>query len=173
VSVAFEIEVTRSRRVSRLDALIWAIPAAGLALAAAQTVSGPTLLFQGAGPGRIAFAGIVLIGALTFARLAWRARRADIVQCRGVVLRVDDAGEPCLFPEDGRPVVPLQLRTSCRLPGLILLVLSPSGLGSGFRSRGSAVTLLSGRDGLADDDWRRLNAWLCWMERGRHTLPSS
>jgi len=173
MSVAFAFEVTRSRRVAQLFALSAAIPAAGLALAAAQFAAGPTLLLEGAPTVRAALALASLLGAFVLAWQALRALRAGPGPCGPVFLSVDEDGAPSLVAAPGASTVPVALRASCGLPGLILLVLSPSAPQSASRMRTSAVTVLSGRDGLSDDDWRRLNVWLRWMERGRHTLPSS
>jgi hypothetical protein len=173
MSVAFEIEVAPSRVVALLHASTWALPAAGALLAAVQCAWGPTWLLPQTGSIRLLLATALLAAAAVLARRAWLDLRAASVPFPGRVLAVCEAGEPAVAVVPGRPPEPSRLRASCRLPGLILLVLSPSGSGSGGWSGASTVTLLSGRDGLPDEDWRRLNVWLRWMERGRHTLPSS
>jgi len=167
MSVAFGFEVTRSRRAAYLFAFGWTIPAVGLALAAVQLASGPTLLFQSEPTLQASLALPSVVGALFCATRAWRAARRTDGPGTAVLLSVDEAGAPSLAAGQGAPAVPAVLRATCALPGLILLVLSPSA------PQASTVTVLSGRDGLSDDDWRRLNVWLRWMERGRHTLPSS
>jgi len=173
MSVAFGFEVTRSRRVAQLYALGAAIPAAALALASAHFAAGPTLLLEGPPVARGAFALMALAGSAALGWRAWRALRHGRGRCGGVYLSVDDRGLPSLAAGLGEPAVPVVLRATCSLPDLILLVLSPSSPHPGARAGAATVTVLSGRDGLSDDGWRRLNVWLRWMERGRHTLPSS
>jgi hypothetical protein len=180
--VAFEVALTRSRHAARLSALSAAIPAAGLALAGWQLLAGPTLVAADPPALRAVLAAMVVVSAAVLACWALRAARCGCpdggarkdaaAESPGGFLVVDERGVASLRPPDGQPQRPYLLRTSCALPGLILLVLAPDP-GNSPRTRQSWATLRLGRDTMTDEHWRRLNVWLRWMERGRHDLPAS
>jgi hypothetical protein len=176
--VAFEIALKRSRHAARLAALSAAIPAAGLSLAAWQWMSGPTLVAADPPLLRTVLATLAVLAA---AALAWRAlrdgrggvpRHETEAEAASGFLVVDEQGVPSLRPPGGSSSPPCSLRSSCALPGLILLVLAPYPSNSP-QPRPRAITLRLGRDTMTDEYWRRLNVWLRWMERGRHDVPTS
>jgi len=174
MGIACEVEVTRSRDGARLEAICAAIPAASLALAALQLLRGPTWALEGPEWLRFAAALACLLGALT---LAWLAARAGFARQEPdgahTAISIDDEGAPSLrrLPDDPR-WQPMVLRSSCVLPGLILLVMAPYPAEPSSRGSGRIQTLLLGRGGVNDESWRRLKVWLRWMERGRHAMPA-
>lgn len=173
MGIACEVEVTRSRDGARLEAICAAIPAAALALAALQLLRGPTWVLEGPEWLRFTAALACLLGALT---LGWHAARARFVgqEAGGArtAISIDDEGAPSLRRLPDPRWQPMVLRSSCVLPGLILLVMAPYPASPPSRRSGRIQTLLLGRSGLNDASWRRLKVWLRWMERGRHAMPA-
>jgi hypothetical protein len=174
MSVAFEIEVAPSRAHARTVAAIRAVPAVGAALVALQVAGGPTVL---AGDEPLARALAVALGASlavvlsVAALLAWRRPAAPGAPL-GTVLAVDAAGEATLRAPGAAAPRPVSLKASCRLPGLTVLILAPYLLHSPEGRGARMTTLLLGRDAMPDDAWRRLHAWLRWLERGRRLAPA-
>ena len=200
MSVAFELEVAPSRAVARLAALTRAVPAFAAALFALQAAAGPVALL-GDDPivrGLAAALAAVLALALGALAIAAGCRRADPGAPAGTRLFVDADGAPALVPPDAEsanvasraapgpapaatcngiavagtaPAQPLALGASCRLPGLTVLILAPSADHPRVGRRVRPFPLLLGRDAVPDDAWRRLHAWLRWLERGRRSAP--
>jgi hypothetical protein len=200
MSVAFELEVAPSRAVARLTALARAVPAAAAALFALQAAAGPVALLGGDPTVRGFAATLAAVLALSLGRSAIAAGRgrADPGAPAGTRLSVDADGSPALVapgavsargalrtvpgpapgapgndsaPAGSPPAQPLRLGASCRLPGLTLLILAPSADHSRGVRRVRPFPLLLGRDAVPDDAWRRLHAWLRWLERGRRSAP--
>lgn len=185
MSIAFALSPPDSleRRVAL--ALGRVVAGAGFGLSALQCASGPTLLTPAAPDSlRLSLAGLMAALALMFSwdGFSWLrgARRSDLHSIRELgdpvtsgkwpLLRVDEHGSARWCAPGGLPEHPVVLSRSLRLPGLIVLVLTPSESG-GLRMR--RVRLLLGRSGLGSEAWRSLNAWLTWTERGvRSTEPS-
>ena len=179
--VAFEVELTRSRQGARLAAVSAAVPALGLVLAGWQWLAGPTLLGVEDPALRTAMS---MLAALAGAALAWGAVRALRDARRGSAadprprasagrLVVDARGLPTLLHRAVGPCeMPCAIRSTCALPGLILIVLTPDPTYSP-EARQPPITLRLGRDTMNDESWRRLNVWLRWMERGRHDVPAT
>ena len=171
MGVAFELEVTRSRNAALWGLALSAVPVAGLVLAGARLLSGPTVLSDGPGPGA-SLAGLACLGLAGAAALV-AVRRVDRRHPpASVQLRVDDVGAASLR-FDGAPAVPFTLASTCALPGLTLLVMSPYRTRPSRQQRGRSVTLAIGRDCARADDWRRLQVWLRWLERGRSDRPEA
>jgi len=173
MGVALTLEVAPSRNVARLRGLCLALPAVGLWLSALHLAGGPTRLIDGSAAlhASLAFAlGVAGLALALRGGVEWRARASDAA---GRMLIVDDSGAVTVSPEPGRAAVPAELRATCTLPGLIVLVLAPYPANMSSAGPGRPVTLLLGRDGMPDHVWRRLHVWLQWMERGRHAAPSS
>lgn len=115
----------------------------------------------------IALGGALIGGLVGFSFCVVARRRegaipadADVDAAR-VVLRVDAEGQAWLVPGAGQAVA-VRLVRWWRLPVLVHL---------GFERRaadGLPRSLLLGRDAMDDRRWRELNAWLGWLERGRH-----
>ncbi len=189
MSVAFELVVRPSRRARLLAMLPRSAAAAGLALAAVQVKDGTA----GAIDSTIAALAVaaLAIAALVFAVLAvaalagaalastpnWPAmlrRTHHPTPVQPLRLRVDADGRAALL--DGRDESPepgLEPPAECasvdraappvrwwRLPGLIFIELESAS--------GASPSLLLGRDSIPESQWRQLNVWLCWLERGRH-----
>jgi hypothetical protein len=176
MGIACEVEVTRSRDGARLEAICAAIPAAALALAALQLLRGPTWVLEGPEWLRFTAALACLLGA---SMLGWLAARAGFSgqEAGGAhtAMSIDDEGAPSLRRLPDPRWQPMVLRSSCELPGLILLVMAPypaSPPSGPSRRSGRMQTLLLGRSGVNDESWRRLKVWLRWMERGRHAMPA-
>lgn len=183
MSVAFETGVTPSANEARWRAASLAIPAAGLALCAAQLASGPAFVLDGSPHAALAAGLACAAGALVLAVAALRevlARRRPRAAGRAGVrggavpsprgtrsLVVDEAGLPALREAPGAPPRAMSLRTWCTLPGLTVLLLAPYPPQRVRGRRARPVALVLGRDGLPDDAWRRLHVWLRWTERGR------
>lgn len=171
MGIALTLELAGSRAGARLEASGFGVAAAGLLLSAIQFTTGPTLAIEGPPALRLSIAAVL---ALVAAVPAWRAavalRRAP--RPSGETLQVDEAGRAMLTARGAAAGRPMILRSSCRLPGLIVLVLAPyPGQAASRRTEHRPVTLLLGRDALPDDAWRHLSRWLRWMERGRHAAP--
>lgn len=180
MSVAFEIEVTRSRAGDRCVAIARAIPAVGLLLAALHVAGGPTAWLD-AGPD-VRWATAAVLGMSGLAGLAFAAS-VVIRRPTGAIgrilcppsdhdlartMRVDADGVPSMPTPEQRTVRPLRLRVSCILPGLTVLVLAPCSPQDAEGRRARAILLSIGRDAVSGDAWRRLHVWLRWTERGRH-----
>lgn len=172
MGVACEVEVTHSRDGARLQALCAAVPAAALALAALQLLRGPTLIVEGPEWLRVASAAMCLLGAMG---LAWIGVRAWLGRGAGgpvAAIAIDAEGAASLRQARDARWQPMALRSSCVLPGLILLVMAPYPASPARDRLGRTQTLLLGRGGVNDESWRRLKVWLRWMERGRHAMPA-
>ena len=170
MGVAVEIELTRSRAAARWAALCALVPAAGLMLAAAQLVAGPTLLLDG--PVEVRALLAVACAALSVCALGLAVLDLRLARGRGagVALRVDEDGVPTLQGVASEPARPMALRASCTLPGLTLLVMAPYSLLPPGRRFARPTVLLVGRDAVPGEAWRRLHVWLRWIERGRTGL---
>ena len=174
MGLAFDLEVMPSRHVARWRVGAFGCAAAGLLLAGARLLAGPTTWWpQGGWAAAGVGAALVLAGCAALVA-AWRETRGPARAVgRGVRLRVDGRGDAWLAqPRElqERPVRPVHAHP---LPGLIALRVAPYP-GSPPDARGSAAaatTLLFGRDAVPDDTWRRLNVWLNWMDRGRQVPP--
>jgi hypothetical protein len=165
MSVAVQIEVTRSRSVAAWAAICALVAASGLILAAVQLLEGPTLLVEASGL-RVSLAvGCVALAVCTVGCAA-RDLRSSQAGAAGLSLRVDEEGMPVLHGPALSPARPMTLRASCTLPGLTLLVMAPSSAQPSTRRSARPTVLLLGRDAVSADAWRRLHVWLRWIERG-------
>ena len=174
MGLAFEIEVMPSRHVARWRAGAFGCAAAGLLLAGARLLAGPTTWWPQGG-WAAAGVGVALLLAGCAALAAARRETGSHPRAggRGVRLRVDGGGEAWLAQPRGLPERQVRPVHAHPLPGLIALRVAPYP-GSPPDARGSAAaatTLLLGRDAVPDDTWRRLNVWLNWMDRGRQAQP--
>jgi hypothetical protein len=171
MGVAFELEVTRSRNEACWVLAIAVPPVAGLGLVAFRILSGPTVLLDAqpmwALPAVVACLAAGVLAAMVPVA-AW-LRRARSSRTR---LVVDDAGGASLRLDDA-PAVPFSLASTGALPGLTLLVMAPYPPRPSRRARGRSVTLMIGRDSSPAEDWRRLQVWLRWLERGRSLRPEA
>ena len=193
MSLAVRVPLRDSRQSRAVDALVWSIAASGLLVSSVQCLQGPTWLTESfdlfgrvflsalcAGLGLMAGLGAVHAarGSNT-TRHAWaRAPQAFVhafspaswqTDSHGQLfssLSVDDAGQlRLLFTGSPEPQL-VTLSRVLRLPGLIVLILTPSDR-DGRRIR--RVRLALGRGSVSSIDWRRLNVWLTWAERGAHS----
>lgn len=165
MSVAVQIEVTRSRSVAAWAGLCALVAASGLMLAAWQLLEGPTLLLEASGL-RVLLA--VACAALAAGAVGCAARdlRSRLGGVAGLSLRVGEDGMPALHGPAPSPARPMTLRASCTLPGLTLLVMAPSSPQPSTRRSARPTVLLLGRDAVPADAWRRLHVWLRWIARG-------
>jgi hypothetical protein len=179
MGLAFELAILPSRRALWLSVFARLLAATGLGFTAIQVGAGPTALMDAApglhGAAAASFAVVallLLVDALRVLR-ALPSGRAGVPADRLPTerLRVDEEGA-CELHSPVRGGVPATLVQVCILPGLILVTLAPSAVGSAFGRHWRYRTLSLGRDTMASESWRSLNAWLLWCSRGRRDGPS-
>jgi len=167
--VGFHLHVVDSREARRLHALTCAVPAAGLLLAAWHCVCGPVWLIASQGLWSWALAAACLIASIVLGSLAClpprRAFKADEVKVCS--LRADAQGL-CVSTQERQggqrtEDQPATVSRVLRLPGLIVMELTPTPQ-TGLRMPRLSVAV--GRSTVSAPAWRRLNAWLIWVERG-------
>ena len=147
MSLALELDVRRTRSVSALLASVWLAGMAGAAVTCLYLVQQSQFLLAGL---LIALAG----GGLPAAVVAARARLAH------GRLAVDEQGRASWSGPEGVPathaVIPVRWFAGATV---VWIRINPC-------SRPAArYDLLLGRDGTSDEQWRRLRAWLLWLER--------
>jgi len=170
VSVACSVLVERGRAGRRLQALAWCMPALGLMSSVACLLTGQPVWLSSishqADPDALSglpfLTTLLATAALGF---VWMACRAAWSRNAPSLLMLTEAGRVSL---DG---VPFDLYSISRLPGLIVLVLAPisserSKLARCLFGPDRTRVLLLGKDAQSADQWRRLNVWLIWVERG-------
>lgn len=190
------IRVNGSREASALRAITFAIPSAGCICAALQLMAGPTFLSERLGLVTDAGAERALaFGALALAvlglGLAWQAVRsmgAAVFPAGYAPTSLAGTSEGCLVLRDDGSVAwsgsqvftdantgphasmrEMRPSASVALPGLILLTLTPSAIGAVCASSNRPVRIALGRSSVGPHAWRVLNAWLCWVGRGRES----
>ena len=168
MSLAVRIDVPASTGSRQLAAVTWALASAALGLMAWQIGSGPSLVLPDPEATRFGFAVLPALLCVCAAVKALRAALAldDPAPDQSGELVVDQAGAVLWQARDWARALPMTVRSVTRLPGLILLVLAPD-TSLAVRSARSAKTVLAvSIQDLAPHDWRRLNRWLLWIQRG-------
>ncbi len=165
MSVAFQIEVRRSARAAALTLISSVIPATGLLLSGVSLLAGPSFVMQGSDALRWPLAGALFVAAAGLCGLSVRSLSAGSTDAWPVRLSASADGSIACSDSSGGSVKALALRSVCRLPGLIVMALAPSGAHRAPSSQ--VITLLLGRDAMTVESWRSLNAWLLWQLRGQ------
>jgi hypothetical protein len=196
VGFGIRIQVNGSREASVLRAITFAIPSAGCSCAALQFLAGPTFLSERLGLAMDAGGEMALaLGALALAvlglALAWQAARsmgAAVLPAGCAPTPLAGTAEGCLVLRDDGSVAwsgsqvssdaskgphaemqAMRPSASLALPGLILLTLTPTALDAARMSSIRPVRIALGRSSVGPHAWRVLNAWLCWVGRGRES----
>ncbi len=96
---------------------------------------------------------------------AWSKLRAIAASevAAGSQLLVDSAGKAFILTPNRSGGIPVNVLRCLRLQGLFVLTLIPC------RTECAGLTsyrLIVLRRSLSRDDWRKLSAWLCWLQRG-------
>jgi hypothetical protein len=175
MGLAFELSIRTSRRERWLAGFARLLAASGAGLSAVHLAAGPTAVLDGPPALQAAVAtGLALFSVLLLAD-GLRILRSGLAPPSGQPdrgsLRVDDTGA-CMLDSSDRGGEPATLVRACILPGLILVSLAPSAVGSVLGPHWRCRTLLLGRDAMSLETWRRLNAWLLWCSRGRRDRPT-
>lgn len=171
MSVGCSVPIDGGRAARRLRVLAFLIPALGLLTSLVSLLSGPPAglaVFAPESTGMGSLARNLLMAALATGALgfAWRALR---------VFRKVPAQGSLELTESGLAVLDVDqvfsLHSVARLPGLIVVVLTPifdsrPKLALPLLNLGRDTVLLLGQDALTPDQWRRLQVWLLWVERG-------
>lgn len=182
MSLACHLHVEQSQAGRRALVLGALVAAAGLLLTAAQLWAGPTLLLEDQPLGSALAGGLCALLAVLVVLGGLSGRVAARVSARGQ-LAINANGEVRWLvagahrrpgavgsdePQVDKPFgQPVSLRRVARLPGLIVLVLASSDEAGRTMWRHRTPRLLIGQDGHDPEAWRRLNVWLCWLERGQ------
>lgn len=170
MGIGFHLQVVDSHESRWLRRVCTAVPATGLVLAAWQCASGPTWFTPDPLTGILLLSALCLSMVLRLPKLGvWpRACFRDRSNARGIAcLRADVDG--IFFTLEGHPEseVPASVSRVLRLPGLIVMQLTPV-TASGQRL--APVSVAIGRSSLSPQDWRQVNVWLLWVERGTGSI---
>jgi hypothetical protein len=168
--LGFHLQVVDSPEARRLHALTGAVPVVGLLLAAWQCASGPVWLIEQHGPWSWALATVCFLSAVVLGWLAYLGPpltfRADPIKVCGLQANAQGLSvRTWHHSADGHTAIdhPATVSRVLRLPGLIVMELTPTPQ-TGLRMPRLSVVL--GRSSVSAHSWRRLNAWLVWVERG-------
>jgi hypothetical protein len=170
MSVTFQIEVGRSARAAALTLITSAIPALGLLLSGVWLLIGPSFIMQGIEAARWPLAGALFGSAAILFGVSVRGLLTGSADAFPIRLSVRDDGSIACDDASGQFVSGLAVRSVCRLPGLIVMALTPPALQR--RPNSQIIMLMLGRDAMTAEAWRGLNVWLLWQLRGQ-TLQQS
>lgn len=166
MGIGFHLQVVDSLEWQWLRRVCAVVPVAALLLAAWQCASGPTWFTPDPFTRGVLLSVICLsvvlwaIGPVFWPGVCFRGRPTSP---HIASLRADASGiffTPKASPESE---VPASVSRVLRLPGLIVMQLTPV-TASGRRLVPTSVAI--GCSSLSRQDWRQLNVWLLWVERG-------
>lgn len=172
MGIGVHLQVIDSLEWRWLRRICCLVPAAGLLVAAWQCAVGPTWLSPEAQSGAWPLSVLFLLAALAFClkcfHLTGFAGRSPVIGMGH--LRADVNGVFFMLNEHSKTEVPASVSRVLRLPGLIVMQLTPV---SATGQRLAHTSLAIGRSSLSAHNWRQLNVWLLWLERGTGSTPPS
>lgn len=174
MSIACRVRVDGGRAARRLRLLALSVPSIGLLACLVCLMSGSPAWLDSPSHsantlGRLAHPLLMTALATGALGLAWLALRGARGSPSGATLTLN-ANETLSLDQQS-----YHLHAVSRLPGLILLVLTPISephrkLDSSGPRPGRTRVVLLGQDAQNPDQWRRLNVWLLWVGRASDSL---